>query len=237
MCVLGLADDDRSLTTNDLTIYSGCMVNSFPKVYPILDASMIPATGRAAFLDRLGRSLAECGATLLEYRNKAGADAELLADAAVLRTAMPFGQVKLILDDRADLVEQSGFDGVHVDAGDVSPAEARSLLGPERIVGTFGGSGALVAGILDEPVDYLAVGPVNPTTTKRTSTPPIGVEGVRRLREEAGGEAVLVAVGGVTLETALLVLAAGADSVGVSAALFNQVDPAAEYRRWVAALG
>src|SRR5664280_2435290 len=103
----------------------------FPKVYPILDTSIVPAAGRADFLRRLGGSLAEAGVTLLEYRNKTGADTELLADARILRAALPAGQVKLILDDRADLIEQIGFDGVHVDAGDTTPADARRLLGPE----------------------------------------------------------------------------------------------------------
>ena len=131
------------------------MAYLFPKIYPILDASTIPAAGRSEFLCRLGGSLAEAGVTLLEYRNKTGTDAELLADAAILRAALPARQVKLILDDRAELVEQVGFDGVHVDAGDLTPAEARRLLGPDRIVGTFGGSEALLPGILDAPVDYL----------------------------------------------------------------------------------
>jgi thiamine-phosphate pyrophosphorylase len=198
---------------------------------------MIPAAGRAAFLHSLGSALADAGVTLLEYRNKRSADPEIRADAAVLRAAMPIQKAKLILDDRADLVEAVGFDGVHVDAGDMLPAEARRLLGPARIVGTFGGSAALVPGILNEPVDYLAVGPVYPTTTKQTATPPIGVEGVRRLREQAGADAVLVAVGGITLATAPQVLAAGASCVGVSAGIFGHANPAAEYRRWVAALG
>ena len=130
------------------------MTFTFPKIYPILDSSFIPPTGRAEFLRQLGGSLAEAGVTLLEYRNKTGVEAELLADAAILREALPAGQVKLILDDRADLVEQLGFDGVHVDAGDLSPAEARKLLGPDRTIGTFGGSSALVAGILQTPADY-----------------------------------------------------------------------------------
>src|SRR5208283_1863131 len=111
---------------------------SFPKIYPILDASIIPSTGRAEFLRRLGGGLAEAGVTLLEYRNKTGSQAEILADAVILRGALPQGQVKLILDDRADLVEEARFDGVHVDAGDAMPSEARRLLGQGRIVGTFG---------------------------------------------------------------------------------------------------
>jgi thiamine-phosphate pyrophosphorylase len=210
---------------------------SFPKVYPILDASILPATGRAEFLRRLGGSLAQAGVTLLEYRNKTGVEAELLADAEVLRAALPVGQVKLILDDRADLVVRIGFDGVHVDSGDVTPAEARRLLGPDRIVGTFGGSEALLPGILAEPVDYLSIGPVYPTRTKQTSKPPIGLEGVRRLRAQAGAGPVLVAVGGITLATAATALAAGATVVAVAGALFRQPDPAAEFRRWVAELG
>ena len=209
---------------------------SFPKVYPILDASIIPTTGRAEFLRRLGGSLAEAGVTLLEYRNKTSHYTELLADAAVLRAAMPAGRVKLILDDRVDLVEQVGFDGVHVDSGDATPAEARRLLGPERIIGTFGGGDALVPGILNCPADYFSIGPVFPTRTKQTSKPRIGVEGVRRLRAEAGPGPVLVAVAGITLATAPAVLAAGASVVAVSEALFRQPDPAAEFRRWIAEL-
>jgi thiamine-phosphate pyrophosphorylase len=209
---------------------------SFPKIYPILDASVIPAAGREEFLRRLGNELAEAGASLIEYRNKTGDEAELLADAAILRAVLPAGKVKLILDDRADLVARVGFDGVHVDAGDVTPAEARRMLGPDRIVGTYGGTETLVQGILTEPVDYLSIGPVFPTTTKLTTKAPIGAEGVRRLREEAGPDAVLVAVGGITLETAPAVLTAGATVVGVSAAIFRAADPAVEFRRWMVAL-
>jgi thiamine-phosphate pyrophosphorylase len=210
---------------------------TFPKVYPILDASIIPAMGRSQFLRRLGGGLAEAGVTLLEYRNKSGADAELLADAADLRAALPAGQVKLILDDRADLVEETGFDGVHVDAGDLTPSDARRLLGSERIVGTFGGSEALLPGILTEPADYFSIGPVYPTRTKQISTPPIGIEGVRRLRAEAGSAPALVAVGGITLATAASALAAGATVVAIAGALFRQPEPAAEFRRWLAELG
>jgi thiamine-phosphate pyrophosphorylase len=213
------------------------MAFTFPRIYLILDASTIPAAGRGEFLCRLGGSLADAGTTLLEYRNKTGADYELLADAAILRAALPAKDVKLILDDRADLIEQIGFDGVHVDAGDVSPAEARRLLGADRIVGTFGGSETLLPGILNEPVDYLAVGPVYPTITKRTSKAPIGPEGVRRLREQAGPGLILTAAAGITLATAPLVLAAGANAVTVSAAIFRAPDPAAEFRKWLAELG
>ena len=209
---------------------------AFPRVYPILDASFIPATGRRQFLSDLGASLADAGGTLLEYRNKTGSDAEIRADAAVLREVMPEEQVRLILDDRADLVESVGFDGVHVDAGDVTVREARRLVGAGRIVGTFAGSDALLPGILDQPADYFAVGPVFRTTTKQTDKPPIGVEGVRRLRAAAGPDVVLTAAAGITHETAPLVIEAGATAVAVAAAIFGERDPAAEFRRWLSRL-
>jgi thiamine-phosphate pyrophosphorylase len=175
--------------------------------------------------------------TLLEYRNKIGSDDELKADADALRASLPAGQVKLILDDRVDLIDLVGFDGAHVDAGDLTPADARSLLGPDRVIGTFGGSDSLLADILLAPVDYLSIGPVYPTRTKQTTKAPIGVEGVRWLRAQAGPRPVLVAVAGITLETAPSVLLAGADVVAVSEALFRQTDPAGEYRKWAAELG
>jgi thiamine-phosphate pyrophosphorylase len=209
---------------------------SFPKIYPILDSAVIPQLGRTEFLRRLGGELVEAGVTLLEYRNKTGSEAELMADAAILRAAMSADKVKLILDDRADLVERTDFDGVHVDTGDVAPAEARRLVGPERIVGTFGGSEALLPEILKEPADYLSIGPVFATTTKHTTKEPIGVEGMRKLRAEAGPNAVLVAVGGITFESAPAVLEAGASVIAVAAAIFRSADPAAEFRRWQRAL-
>jgi len=209
---------------------------AFPKVYPILDASTIPSVDRSSFLQQLGSSLLSAGVTLLEYRNKTGSDREILADSAVLRNVMPREKVKLILDDRVDLVEQAQFDGAHVDAGDLAPEQARRLLRPECILGTFGGSDRLVSGILDSPVDYLAIGPVFETRTKKTEAKPIGIEGVRRLREQAGPQIVLSAAAGITLATAQSVLDAGATMVAVAEAIFRTPDPAAEFFRWTTKL-
>ena len=214
------------------------MTFSFPKIYPILDSSFIPAAGRAEFLRRLGGELTEAGVTLLEYRNKTGAEAELLSDAAILRAAMPSEKVKLILDDRVDLIEQVYFDGVHVDTGDATPAEARRLLGPDRIIGTFGGGGTgMVPGILETPASYFSIGVVFPTRTKQVTSSPMGIEGVKRLRAEAGPNPVLVAIGGITLATAPAILAAGASVVAIAGGLFRQPDPAAEFLKWMDELG
>jgi thiamine-phosphate pyrophosphorylase len=206
-----------------------------PRVYPILDSSCIPASGREAFLDRLGRSMTDAGVRLLEYRNKSGTDAEVLADARILRSAMT--SVNLIMDDRVDVAMAARFDGVHVDAGDLAPADARSLLGEEATVGTSACDEAELLAALNSGADYVAFGPVFPTTTKQTSARPIGIEGVRRFRAVAGAGPLLVAAAGITLETAPGILEAGADAVAVAAGIFRSGDPAAEFRRWMAVLG
>jgi thiamine-phosphate pyrophosphorylase len=208
------------------------MVFRYPKIYPILDASIFPLVGRTQFLRRLGDSLTKAGVRLLEYRNKTGSTAQIVAEAKVLRESMPSEKVKLILDDRDDLVQEIRFDGVHLDEGDTPPSEARWLLGPDKLIGTFGGSESFLPDILKEPVNYFAIGPVFSTRTKQTDKAPIGVEGVHRLREQAGPGIVLSAAAGITFETAQAVLDAGANMVAVSEAIFATPDPAAEFLRW-----
>ncbi len=81
---------------------------------------------------------------------------------------------------------------------------------------------------------YLSIGPVFPTQTKQTTKAPIGADGVRKLRQEAGPGAVLVGVGGIgRSENGPAILEAGATAVAVSAAIFRAPDPAAEFRRWM----
>lgn len=208
---------------------------SLPKVYPILDSAIVPTVGRVGFLDRLAQSLADAGVWVMEYRNKPDSDAQVLEDARVLRAAMPWAA--LILDDRVDVAMAAGFDGVHVDAGDLPPLDARSLMGAEATIGTSAGSEAQLSEALASGADYIAFGPVFPTTTKQTSAAPIGIDGVRRFRAQAGAGPLLVAAAGITLETAPEILAAGADCVAVSAAIFRAGDSAAEFRRWMEVLG
>jgi thiamine-phosphate pyrophosphorylase len=210
---------------------------SFPKIYPILDRSFLPNMDRAAFLHRLGKSLTDAGATLMEYRDKTSTDAEVLADAVILRKAMPAGQVKLILDDRVDVALAADFDGVHVDAGDLPVADSRILLGEQAIIGTSASSEPDLREALKVPADYVSFGPVFPTTTKQTAIRPMGLGGVRRFREIAGRNAILVAAAGITLRTAPEVLEAGANVVAVASAIFRATDPAAEFWRWTAELG
>jgi thiamine-phosphate pyrophosphorylase len=112
----------------------------------------------------------------------------------------------------------AGFGGVHVGQGDLSPEDARRVMGVERWVGVSTHTEEQVRVADASCADYVAVGPVFATGTKLDAEPVIGLEGVRRAR--ALTQKPIVAIGGVTRANAKSVIDAGADSVAVISALF-----------------
>jgi thiamine-phosphate pyrophosphorylase len=191
-----------------------------PRLYPILDAGFLPARGpaRAERLRLLTAELLEAGVTLLQYRNKGGDEAEILADGRVLRAAAPPGSCVLILNDYPELAGRSGFDGAHVGQEDVTPADARELVGVEGIVGVSTHNPEQLAAAEVSSADYVATGPVFATSSKLNPDPVVGLEGVRLARRLT--KKPLVAIGGITLENCVSVIEAGADSVAVISSLF-----------------
>lgn len=201
-----------------------------PAVYPILDASFLDgAKDRAGFIGRLVRGLAEGGVGLLQYRNKSGAEAEILAEARVIAAAAG-GRMLLVMNDWPVLAVEAGFDGVHVGQTDLNPAEARAIVGSAGIVGISTHNEAQVRSAEMEPVDYVAIGPVFATRTKENPDPVVGLEGVRLARGLTRKQ--LVAIGGITAENAATAWGAGADSVAVISSVFGASrDPVGEFLR------
>ncbi len=187
------------------------------RLYPIIDAELLAV--RNVSLAAFARELRIAGITLLQYRDKHGSPQEILCAAAILREAMAGSWCRLIMNDRADLAILASFDGVHVGQGDLSPADARRVVGPNAIVGVSTHSDEQVR-IADEScADSIAIGPVFATGTKPDASPVVGLEGVRRARTLTAKP--LVAIGGITLANARSVIDAGADSVAVISSLFS----------------
>jgi thiamine-phosphate pyrophosphorylase len=122
------------------------------------------------------------------------------------------------MNDRADLAVLAGFGGVHVGQGDLSPEDARRVVGGERWVGVSTHNDEQVRVANGTSADYIAVGPVFATGTKVDAEPVIGLEGVRRARNLT--KKPMVAIGGITRGNARSVIDAGADSVAVISGLF-----------------
>lgn len=168
-------------------------------------------------------------------RLPSGAFLELL-DAAVTRSRA--AGARLIVNDRADLARLAGADGVHVGQTDLAPDEVRRLVGKDAIVGRSTHSSAQSEAAVREPISYLAIGPVFATGSKAgPADPVVGVTGVREAASIAAGASIpVVAIGGITLERAPEVLAAGAASVAVIADLLHG-DPADRIREYARVVG
>jgi thiamine-phosphate pyrophosphorylase len=141
----------------------------------------------------------------------------------VVRTAEAH-RATVIVNDRADLALLSGADGVHVGQDDLTPSAVRRLLGPDAIVGCSTHTVDQFEAAMLEPASYLAVGPVFGTSTKETGYDAAGLELVAAAAARAHGRPV-VAIGGITLENASSVIAAGAASVAVISDLLVGDDP------------
>lgn len=208
-----------------------------PKFYPITDARLSGLSHAEQV-----KHLIAGGATLIQLREKHLSPREFRREAEVaLRLARGAG-VRVLVNDRADIALAVGADGVHLGQDDMPPRAARSLLGPEAVIGfsTHNPEQAREAA-LGGAADYIAIGPVFATSTKANPDPVVGLDGVRRVRELVG-DFPLVAIGGITPETARAVLEAGADSVAVIGALVAGAggDPPALTRRtraFLSALG
>ena len=129
------------------------------------------------------------------------------------------------MNDRADICVAMGFDGVHLGQDDL-PAEGARLVVGERIVGVSTHNLQQVKEADASPADYIAIGPVFPTTGKKNPDALVGLEGVRKAR--AATKKPLVAIGGITRHNAKSVIEAGADSVAVISDLLSSPRRVAE---------
>src|SRR3712207_3325374 len=118
----------------------------------------------------------EGGVDVFQLRDKNADEATVLEHAAIARELCDEAGALFVLNDRPDLVEAAGADGVHVGQDDAPVAEARAVVGAERIVGLSTHSEAQADAA--DGVDYFAVGPVHATPTKE-GRPAIGLGPVR----------------------------------------------------------
>ncbi|MFS8794112.1 thiamine phosphate synthase [Synechococcus sp. R8-2] len=173
------------------------------------------------------------GVTLVQYRRKNLPDGEMLRDLKQLRQLCDRYQALMIVNDRVDLALLSQADGVHLGQTDLPVAEARQLLGSQRLIGLSTTNAEELAQALNSDVDYIGVGPVYPTPTK-AEKPPAGLEYVRLAAEKA--HLPWFAIGGIDPHNLPEVRRAGATRVAVVRALMEAADPTQTARTMLAEL-
>jgi len=202
----------------------------FPAFYPIVDAEIAEEYGWTAA--DLGKALFDGGASLVQLRCASYSLARFLscADELVARASRYGAQV--IINDRIDIAIMSGADGVHVGQDDLPVHLAKQLLDSRSIVGVSTHTPEQFSAVRLLDVDYAAVGPIYETRTKETGYSAVGLEAIK-LACSFGESVPLVAIGGITLENGLDVLAAGATSLAVISDVFTGGDPTQRIRDYV----
>jgi thiamine-phosphate pyrophosphorylase len=181
-----------------------------PRVYPILDTGTLEARGFSCA--RAAAAFLEGGAGILQLRHKQNWGRAVFEAAREIARMCRESGALFIVDDRADIAMLLEA-GLHVGQDDLPPRDARRLMGTDAVVGFSSHNVRQVCAAGGEPVDYVAFGPVFSTASKRNPEPVTGVEALKECR--ALVEKPLVAIGGITRETAAAVWAAGADSAAV----------------------
>jgi thiamine-phosphate pyrophosphorylase len=199
---------------------------ALPPLYVILDAALLPSDPI-----ELAKKLLDAGARLFQYRDKTLSSRELLhASQALCLTVRQHGGTFLV-NDRADISRLAGASGVHLGQDDLSVAAAREVVGTSCWIGLSTHNLPQFEAAVESSADYIAVGPIFPTTGKHNPDPAVGVDFLRAVRKLTTKP--IVAIGGITLERARQVIDAGADSVAVIGDVLKAKNPVDRVRQYL----
>ena len=196
------------------------------------DCRLYLVTSPSPRLEAVVESALQGGVRLVQYRAKEGSqapDGQPITDAVRLEQARALRQLcsrhgaLFLVNDRIDIALAVDADGVHLGQGDLPPALARQLLGPERLIGRSTHAISQLRQAVADGCDYVGVGPVNATPTK-PGREPVGLDYVRQAAAES--PIPFFAIGGIEPASLAAVQAAGGERVAVVRAITDAPDPA-----------
>jgi len=162
------------------------------------------------------------GVTLLQLREKDASGREFYELALQMKRVAASHHIPLIINDRLDIALAVDADGLHVGQDDLPVEVARRLLGPGKILGCSVSNEEEAVQAERNGADYLGAGIVYPTGSKEVATPPIGVDGLRRIKEAVS--IPVVGIGGIGLHNVTAVKEAGVDGISVISAILGSRD-------------
>jgi thiamine-phosphate pyrophosphorylase len=199
-------------------------------IYPILDTSVIAIS----HLQKIAAEIVEGGVRLLQLRAEGLPTKELVSISLGLRDITQKTGVSFIINNRVDAAIISGADGVHIGQKDLPCREVRKLLGKEKIIGISTHNRLEVREAEKDGADYIAYGPIFPTSTKKDTDRPKGIEGLKNIKEYA--HVPVVAIGGINEKNILDVMGTGIDSVAIISDILTAPDITGKIERLKAAI-
>jgi thiamine-phosphate pyrophosphorylase len=167
--------------------------------------------------------LVDYGVSFVQLRMKEKSRDEILSTANLMRKLTLGTDTRFIVNDYPDIARECGADGVHIGQDDINFSEAREILGKEAIIGISTHSPTQTLAACELKPDYIGVGPVFPTPTKKNPDPVIGIDGMKRMFSVSDVPAV--AIGGIDLKNLHTILEAGAENFCMVRQLTKSEDP------------
>jgi thiamine-phosphate pyrophosphorylase len=177
---------------------------------------------------QLAKMAIEGGADTIQFRQKDGSARELVESAQAVQAVCAEHGVSLIVNDRADIALAVGAAGAHFGQDDLPITVGRLILPPEMIIGASARTEEKILEAISAGADYIGFGPIYQTSSKPDAELPKGLEALRWMCEIA--QCPVIAIGGITAETAYEVIRAGAHGIAVISAVCAQADPTAATR-------
>lgn len=191
--------------------------------------------------DRYGQTdgvhmVLEGGCRWIQLRMKDADPEEIVRTGRELRRMCDDCGAVLIVDDHVELVGEIGADGVHLGKNDMPVAEARKILGRDKIIGATANVFEDIVVASQAGADYIGLGPYRFTTTKKRLSPVLGTEGYRRIMMQCAAQCIslpVIAIGGITAVDIPELMATGVYGVAVSGALLGADDPVSETKKFL----
>jgi len=194
------------------------MKNDIKGLYAVIDSTYVAFDD----MEKTALEILGAGVRVVQLRAKEAGAAETLKAARAIQKAAAGTEALFIVNDRVDIALLSSAGGVHLGQDDIPVAEARRLLGPESVIGVSTHDAAEALQAEAQGADYISLGPIFPTPTKKDAASPRGLALLNEVRSAV--TVPIVAIGGITGETAAVVLNAGASSVAVISAILCSTD-------------
>lgn len=176
------------------------------------------------------------GCRWIQLRHKGAPPSTLAAEARYIASTCRKVGAMFIIDDHTKLVAPTGADGVHLGKNDMTVAEARAILGPQKIIGATANTFADIMDAARQGADYIGLGPFRFTSTKQKLSPVLGTEGYRRILMQCRNEGIrlpVVAIGGITDADIHSIIDAGADGIAMSSSILAAASPAEQTARTI----
>ena len=191
------------------------MIPSSPFLCVITDEALCPVT--------LAEEALKGGAAMIQLRHKTASGSQLFSWAVEIRKLCRQYQALCIINDRVDIAMASEADGVHLGQEDIPALAARKLLGSNFIIGISASSVDEAVQAEKDGADYIGFGHIYPTISKLKEHAPLGSDMLRHVTSRLS--VPVVAIGGISIENAGLLISCGASGVAVISAVSRAEEP------------